>query len=235
MSKLPGDVAIELSASNRCCVAGGLVRDGKTVRATHAGFLKTAEGTKGSRSWIDGSIKRYVPKHEDPVIGVVVRKTVDNYTVDIGAAHLAVLDALAFDGASRRNRPALQVGSVVYARVQGASRDMDPELTCCSVTAEFRKDWVTGLGLFGELQGGYCFSSTSSLTRTLMAEHSPVTEALGEFIPFEIAVGANSVVWVKSSKLATTIFLVNILQRAEGLTATQLRQLVQQAVPRLDV
>lgn len=35
------------------------------------------------------------------------------YRVDIGSAHPATLDALAFEGATKRNKPNLKVGGVV--------------------------------------------------------------------------------------------------------------------------
>ena len=43
------------------------------------------------------------------MVGVVIARSGENYRVDIGAAHPATLDALAFEGASKRNRPNLKV------------------------------------------------------------------------------------------------------------------------------
>jgi exosome complex RNA-binding protein Rrp4 len=60
---------------------------------------------------------RYVPVADDVVVGVVASRHADDYKVDVGGSCLAQLDALAFDGASKRNKPNLQVGDVVYARV----------------------------------------------------------------------------------------------------------------------
>ena len=54
---------------------------------------------------------------DDVVIGVVASRHAENYKVDVGTSSLVQLDALAFDGASKRNKPNLQVGDVVYARV----------------------------------------------------------------------------------------------------------------------
>ena len=42
----------------------------------------------------------------------------------------AVLPFLAFDGASKRNRPNLLKGSLIYARVKHIEPHMDPELSC---------------------------------------------------------------------------------------------------------
>jgi exosome complex component RRP40 len=43
------------------------------------------------------------------VIGIITHRHADGYRVDIGSAHSASLDALAFEGASKRNRPNLKV------------------------------------------------------------------------------------------------------------------------------
>lgn len=52
---------------------------------------------------------QYIPGAQDPVVGVVIARSGENYRVDIGAAHPATLDALAFEGASKRFRPNLKV------------------------------------------------------------------------------------------------------------------------------
>ena len=43
------------------------------------------------------------------MIGVVIARSGENWRVDIGAAHMANLDGLAFEGATKRNRPNLKV------------------------------------------------------------------------------------------------------------------------------
>lgn len=57
--------------------------------------------------------------------------------------------------------------------------------------AQQRKDWVTGLGVFGELSGGYCFDVSPALARRLHREETSVLFALGRHLPFESAVGVN--------------------------------------------
>ena len=47
-----------------------------------------------------------------------------------------MLPQLSFEGATKRNRPNLKSGDVVYARVAAASRDMDPILTCVDAAGE---------------------------------------------------------------------------------------------------
>ncbi len=46
---------------------------------------------------------------EDMVVGVVVEKHAENYRVDINSTQPARLPALAFEGASKRNKPNIQV------------------------------------------------------------------------------------------------------------------------------
>jgi exosome complex component RRP40 len=50
-----------------------------------------------------------VPAAQEFVVGVVTARLGEAYRVDIGSAHPATLDFLAFEGASKRNRPNLKV------------------------------------------------------------------------------------------------------------------------------
>ena len=49
------------------------------------------------------------------MIGVVVGKTVEHYKVDIGTAQPALLGVLAFEGATKRNKPNHNVRCVFRA------------------------------------------------------------------------------------------------------------------------
>ncbi len=52
---------------------------------------------------------RYIPAVEESVIGIITQKYGENFDVDIGGPFTATLPVLAFEGATRRNRPNLQV------------------------------------------------------------------------------------------------------------------------------
>lgn len=54
---------------------------------------------------------QYVPAPQESVIGVVIARSGENWRVDIGSAHMASLDGLAFEGATKRNRPNLKVST----------------------------------------------------------------------------------------------------------------------------
>jgi len=81
---------------------------------------------------------RYIPCVGDNVIGMVVERHSDNLIVDIGGPFHAVLNSLAFEGATRRNRPKLAEGDLVYARVTLAHKDVDTELSCTEVSGKVR-------------------------------------------------------------------------------------------------
>lgn len=51
---------------------------------------------------------QYVPAAQEFVVGVVTARLGEAYRVDIGSAQPATLDFLAFEGASKRNRPNLK-------------------------------------------------------------------------------------------------------------------------------
>lgn len=55
---------------------------------------------------------QYIPAAQESVIGVVIGKNgAEGFRVDIGGPHNANLDGLAFEGATKRNRPNLKVVS----------------------------------------------------------------------------------------------------------------------------
>ena len=76
------------------------------------------------------SLDRYIPAEGEAVIGLITERYGDSWSVDIRGPFPAKLDALAFEGVSRRSRPNLQPGDLVYARVTAAARDADPEIAC---------------------------------------------------------------------------------------------------------
>ncbi|KAG6820702.1 hypothetical protein H0H93_012755 [Arthromyces matolae] len=129
---------------------------GPSVIATRAGLLN--HSSNGSKWWVESNSRRYVPAPQESVIGVVVQKVGDGFRVDIGGAHSASLDGLAFEGATKRNKPNLKIGSLVYARVSLAHKDMEPELECFD--AQTRK--AEG---FGEVKNGFLVRCSLKMCR----------------------------------------------------------------------
>lgn len=212
---LPGDVIADLNDNQNLRFGPGLIQNKDNIVSTKAGVLQFKPPGK---FWVDGTQKRYVPWIEDMVIGIVVSRHAESYKVDIGAAALATLPLLAFEGATRKNRPNLQVNSLVYARVVVANKDMEPELVCFAANNKQEG--------YGELVGGYNFKVSTGLARSLLAPNCPVLAALGKRIPYEIAVGMNGRVWVNSGSVTNTIVITNALQNSEYLPTVQIENMV---------
>lgn len=59
----------------------------------------------------DPPLLQYVPVKGDHVIGIVTAKAGDVFKLDVGGSEQASLSYLAFEGATKRNRPNVQVGA----------------------------------------------------------------------------------------------------------------------------
>lgn len=60
----------------------------------------------------------------DRVLGVVKKKAGEIYYLDIGCPSLASLNVLAFEGASKKNRPDIRLRDVIYAAISQADPGM---------------------------------------------------------------------------------------------------------------
>jgi len=214
---MPGEV-VELEADQESVVVGpGLRRDvGEVVLVTRAGVLRKKE--PGPVYWVDCHSKRYVATRGENVIGVVVAKAGDIFRVDIGTSEPASLSYLAFEGATKKNRPAVVVGDIVYAKLLVASRDMEPELIC--VDSYGKK---AGLGVLAG--GGFMFSVPLHLVRKLLAPDSTLLKSLGGSTPFEVAVGMNGRVWLRARSVRETMILAQAMECSEYMTRDEVRSM----------
>ncbi|KAJ9590310.1 hypothetical protein L9F63_027851 [Diploptera punctata] len=145
--------------------------------------------------WVDSHRKRYVPARGETVVGIVLNKAGEIFKVDIGSSEQASLAYLAFEGATKKNRPDIQV-------------DMEPELVCV--------DSYGKKGKLGQLQGdGFLFSCSLNLVRKILNPKCPLLKILGREIPFDIAVGMNGKIWVKARSIQATIAIGNAILAAE--------------------
>lgn len=221
----PGDIVLDLTqlTISTLRLGGGLRQDQDHVIATRAGRFKFM---KPNKVWVEGSQKRYIPSAEDIVIGLVVDRRFETYTVDIGGPIYGSLSIFLFEGATRRNTPNLQAGSVLYMRVIKAHRDMTPELSCVDATGK-----ASG---FGQLKDGFMFQCSTGLARALLTRPTcPVLEALGKGLSFETAVGLNGRVWVNAASASTTILVSNTIMNAEFFSAAQQQLMVQKLLQRV--
>ncbi|CAL1586828.1 unnamed protein product [Knipowitschia caucasica] len=218
---VPGDVFVgqaedmlSLSGPTRkeTAVCGpGLRRDGARVCVSVSGILKHKAPNV---FWIQAHGKRYVPVKGECVIGIVTLKSGDVFKVDVGSSEQASLSYLSFEGATKRNRPNVQVGDLVYAQLLVANKDMEPELVCIDGAGR-----ANGMGVFGS--GGLMVKVSLGLVHRLLAPSSDLMSDLSALYPSEMVVGMNGRVWVKSSSLQQTLIICNLLQNCEHLSPEQ--------------
>ncbi|KAK8204975.1 hypothetical protein IWZ01DRAFT_441224 [Phyllosticta capitalensis] len=191
-----------------------------TITSTVAGTLNVDNRKNGI--WVEYNSGRYIPHTNDLVIAQVHHSSTDSYHCALSPhTPFATLPHLAFENATKKTRPILTSGAIVYARVAAASKHMDPELECLSATT----GKADGLG---PLKGGMVFDVSAGMARRLLMpagkkdgeEGGPgrvvVLEALAERVRFEVAVGRNGRVWVDSDEGVKVILAVGrALQEAD--------------------
>uniref|UniRef100_A0A8C7TNZ5 Exosome complex component RRP40 n=1 Tax=Oncorhynchus mykiss TaxID=8022 RepID=A0A8C7TNZ5_ONCMY len=215
---LPGDVfsfqmpeSITDSKPEKVVCGPGLRRNGDEVLVCKSGILRHKQP---NLYWIDSQQRRYVPGKGESVIGIITSKSGDIFKVDVGGSEQASLSYLAFEGATKRNRPNVQVGDLVYSQFIIANKDMEPELVCIDSCGR-----ANGMGVFGA--GGLLFKVSLGLVRRLLAPQSEIAKDLEKMFPFEIVVGMNGRVWVKSKTIQQTLIVANLLESCENMTAQQ--------------
>jgi exosome complex component RRP40 len=179
---------------------------------------------------------QYIPTVGDLVIATIHHSSGDIYYASITdhTAH-AILPILSFEGATKKTRPQLSQGALVYARVTLANKHMDPELECVSSSTGKSE----GLG---PLVGGMVFGVSLGMARRLMmakpAEQGGLTvlEELGQQgVAFEIAVGRNGRVWVDGKGVKAVLAVGRALVETDGrgLGVEEQRMLVRALVKEL--
>ena len=106
---LPGD-HVPLPVTNKVRLGPGLKLQGSEAVAIKCGILRKR---KPGSIWVDSSQKRPFSVVNENVIGIVVGRPGENYSIDIGTHRQGSLSSLAFEGATKRNRPFLNIGDLV--------------------------------------------------------------------------------------------------------------------------
>ena len=170
--------------------------------------------------------KKYTSKRGDLVIGRVLGRQGDYYQVDIGDRFIALLQYYDFEGASKRNRPHLDTGSLLYARVKKSSKHMNPVLSCSSHAN--KKTWSSGEAEFMEIRSGYLQECSIGLVQFLLGEEGQaLLQRIGKKHKFSATIGHNGRLWIDSGSPRNTILIVNTLLAFEASTAEQREALVQ--------
>ncbi|EEH49057.1 exosome non-catalytic core subunit RRP40 [Paracoccidioides brasiliensis Pb18] len=175
---------------------------------TQAGLI-TSDAKRNTLTLHSFPQRRYIPSPNDLIIAQIHHTSADYFHCTI-TPHTppAFLAQLAFEGATRKTRPFLKHGDLVYARVLSTgigNAGGEVELTC--VNPATGKAEPGGLG---QLMGGMVFEISTGLAERLMMRGGSeggsgivVLEELGRKLEghggFEVAVGRNGRIWVDCS------------------------------------
>ena len=174
--------------------------------------VKTTTSTSTSVTIDDVATRRYKPRKSDPVLGVVTKQgNAEYHEIDIGrgANRPTLLPVLGFDNATKRNRPMLKPGDVVYGKI--VEEDSDRVVMDCVNTrgGEEAEGYgpIPGSGSgsgSGSSMGGLVCRVTPGYARWLLDERTgggmEVLRVLGGKVPFEIVIGVNGMFWIASQE-----------------------------------
>ncbi|GFN91331.1 exosome complex component rrp40-like [Plakobranchus ocellatus] len=230
---IPGDIFsfTQLKSTDdakKILLGPGLKENDLEIKVIRPGILRYR---KPGVYWVDCHHKRYIPSKGESVIGIVNQKVGDIFRVDIGGSEQASLSYLSFEGATKRNRPDVKVGDIIYAKLLVANKDMEPEIVCIDSYGR-----SSGMGVIRN--GGFLFHTSLNLARKLLNPQCILLKTLGNRFQFEITVGINGRVWVKAHSDIQTIAIVNAIVASEYKDNDQIKEMckrISKAVSRMEV
>lgn len=166
----------------------------------------------------------------DRVIGLIQKCGGETFAVDIGAIRHAQLDILAFEGATKRNRPQLNIGDLVYARVICVEKDCEPIISCVEsnekanglgALSNSSNDAVANIGV--SFAKKYSIFNLFNICRLLM-KNCAIFEHLKKYnsYSYEITVGANGKLWVQSMSAFVSNKIAHFMMDIRSITDEKL-------------
>lgn len=150
-------------------------------------------------------------------------KSAETIKLDIGASEYASLSFLAFENATKRNKPNVEISDLLYCRVLTGNKDMEPELVCIDSSGK-----ASGLGV---LKDGFMFKVNLELARRLLSSSNQFLRQLSKHIlPFEITIGMNGRVWLKTTNCKQTLFLVDAINQYANVNDAETESFIQDLV-----
>lgn len=198
---IPGD-RISVDPERPVQLGPGMYCDPRTqdIVPVNAGVLHISESKRGQTVYVDYDSKRYTPAVGDLVVGVITGAFADSYRVSLASFSTPVsLSYMAFPNASKKNRPTLVIGDLVYARVCTAEKELEAEIECMDSTTGSESG-------FGLLENGTVVEVTLGFARHLLFDDAfPLLRLLAQHCKFEIAIGVNGKIWIKTEEVKDTI------------------------------
>lgn len=228
---LPGEIVpleslpVSLSPSGALKLGPGLIHTPpSTIITTLCGTLHADQ--RKNAIWIEHNSGRYSSCRADLVIATVHHSATDYYHCTITPhTSQALLPHLAFEGATKKTRPQLSSGALVYARILKADKHSETEVLCYNPSTGKSEG-------MGELKDGMLFDISLAMARRLLMKGDEggmvVLEELAGKMAFEIAVGRNGKVWIRSGEIRATLVVGRALVESDkrSLDVEEQRKLV---------
>ena len=143
-------------------------------------------------------VSYYKPKENDVVIGIVIKRSGDDWLVDIGDFHKAILPYLSFPDATKSSYPKFNQGDIIAALVEEVPECGEVKLTCIH---EIQK--------LGPLNGG-------ALVRCRQSDIEKIDEfqyfsIIAQKFPLTCAKGQNGRLWLDANDPIISIQLANAI------------------------
>ncbi|QLQ80681.1 hypothetical protein HG537_0E00340 [Torulaspora globosa] len=218
----PGD-ELKIDGDKPTCLGPGLYYDPVTqeIEPTNAGVEVVSETKRGRTAYVEFNSKRYIPAVGDYVIGVIVGQFSDSYKVSLSSFSSSVtLSYMAFPNASKKNKPTLKIGDLVYARVCAAEKELEAEIECV--------DSTTGKDAgFGVLEGGMVAEISPAFARCMLFDQKfPFLKMLSSFTQFEVAIGVNGKIWLKCDELRNTLACYRSMLECQKIPVARYRETI---------
>jgi exosome complex component RRP40 len=220
MIVFPGD---DISSNGVKTVGPGVTIADDCLRSVKAGMLINKNG----KVFIDNRQKRYFPAQGDCVIGIITARIKDGYRVDIGAWTNVNLDALGFENATKRNRPNLEPGAIVYSRVVQADYNVDPDINCIHPATGKAEG-------YGVLEGGYVIKVSLDTARKCLDPDFIVFKLAKKHFEFEVAVGVNGRIWINAETAKNVFLIANFIQKSDGVPVSRVSRVFKSILKHLE-
>ncbi|KAL4489871.1 hypothetical protein ABPG72_010770 [Tetrahymena utriculariae] len=176
--------------------------------------------------------QKYYAEVDDYVIGVIKGRVQEYYLVDIGAQEDALLSFYGFEGATKKNRPNLRDGSLIFCKVTEANKYMKIKVDC--IHPKIKKQWMTGESFFGQIKDGMVANISIEYAKSIIGQGDFVFRAFKKYIKsFETAIGSNGKVWIKTLQPQNTILILDALNKCKNMSMEQIKVYVDQLSPLL--
>jgi len=165
----------------------------------------------------------YSPKEDDLVLGIIVQKSAEFYKIDINSYTSAILNTKDFEGATKKTKPNLNLGDLIFARVSKVNKFDTPMLSCISLHEQ--KNWASGESYFGVIKGGNLFNFDKLRTWDYFND-SYALNRLKDVVNYEIIIGFNGRMWIKSDTAEDIYTIYNILTNSNNKSDEEVEKII---------